>query len=241
MPAYGGLDPAYAGLLINGEDFIDSGVCQDAAGLGYGVPVFAAEGDDNQVFNAKSDVLQFVLSAAFVTGNTIAGTVNGVAYSVPFATSDAATFAALVTALNTNPVTDASGNFATRTITIATTGTTASATGTVTGGASQATVTVNTSTGYHLLGVSIHTHKEYAGVGQYNFQDVVGILRIGQVWVAVEVLVQSNQAAYWNPATGFWSNVAGGNFQTPYYFRKSAAAGGYAILDVTKSPAALVG
>jgi hypothetical protein len=45
-------------------------------------------------------VVTLTFNAAFVASNVIAGSVNGQSYSVPFATSDTATFAALVTAFN---------------------------------------------------------------------------------------------------------------------------------------------
>lgn len=257
MPAplfgtYGAMQKALPGLLVTGEDFIDSLICATAAGIGFGAPVFVAEGEENDAYNAKADVLSFVLSAAFVTGNTIAGTVNGSAYSVPFATDDATTFAKLVDALDALPGTNSAGNFATRTITITTTGSAASASGTVSGGASQATVTVTAQALVHLLGVTIRTAKEYAqysdtmgtvnnGGAAYNLGDAVGAVRIGKVWVSVGPAVLAHQPAYWDATNKVWTNVASGNLQTPYYFRTSAAAGELALLDVTKSPAALVG
>lgn len=241
MPQYGSIDAALEGLLVTGEDFIDTGICGDTAGIGFGKPVFAAEGLDNLVFNAKADVLTFVLSAAFVTGNTIAGSVNGTAYSVAFAADDATTFANLVAAINLIPGTVAVGVFAARTIVITTAGTSASASGTVTGGASQATVTVTASAAAHLVGVSIRTAKEYAGSGQYFKGEAVGFVRIGKVWVTVGAAVLSSQPAFLDASTGAWTNVSSGNVATPYYFRTSASAGGLALLDVTKSPAALNG
>lgn len=44
--------------------------------------------------------VNLAFNAAFVASNVIAGTVNGQSYSVPYVTSDTATFAALVAALN---------------------------------------------------------------------------------------------------------------------------------------------
>lgn len=240
MPAYGKLDRGFAGLLINGEDYIDGTVVVgDTAGIGFGNPVFVAKGIDDTGFNAKADSLSFVLSAAFVTGNTIAGTVNGTAYSVPFATDDATTFANLVTALNALPNTLAAGNYATRTITITNKAASASASGTVTGGASQATVTVTTSAAVLLLGVSVHSHREYIGQALAEYQSVVNVLRSGKVQVAVNAAVYSGDAAYWDATNGFWTNVSSGNLATPYRFRTSAASGGLADLDVMKAPVAL--
>jgi hypothetical protein len=240
MPAYGKLDRGFAGLLINGEDYIDGTVVVgDTAGIAFGAPVFVANGIDDTGFNAKADSLSFVLSAAFVTGNTIAGTVNGSSYSVAFTTDDATTFAALVTALNALTNTLASGNFATRTITITNKAASASATGTVTGGSSQATVTVTTSASVLLLGVAVHTHREYIGQALSEYQSVVNVLRSGKVQVAVNAAVHSGDAAYWDATNGYWTNVSGGNLATPYRFRTSAASGGLADLDCMKAPVAL--
>jgi hypothetical protein len=239
MPAYGKMDRGFAGLLISGEDFID-GTCVvgDTAGIAFGAPVFVAKGIDDYGFNAKADSLSFVLSAAFVTANVIAGTVNGSAYSVPFATDDATTFANLVAALNLLTNTVAAGNFATRTITITNKAAAASATGTVTSGASQATVTVTTSAAVLLLGVAVHSHREYAGQALAEYQSVVNVLREGKLQVVVNAAVLSGDAAYWD-AAGYWTNVSGGNLATAYRFRTSAASGGLADLDVMKAPVVL--
>ena len=238
MPAYGALDAAILGQIINGNDFVDSYKVADAAGIGYGSPVFAANGQDGLAFNAKADVLSFVLSAAFVTGNTIAGNVNGQAYSVAYATSDAATFAALVAAFNALTDTKAVGDFATRTITITYEGASASASGTVTGGASQATVTVTTSATVSLLGVAVHSHTSYASTAKAEFQGAVGVLRIGQIWVKAGVAVLSEQRAYWDATNKVFTNVSSGNIATPWYFKSSGAAADLVIIDVTKPIAA---
>lgn len=238
MPAYGALDEAILGLLINGEDFIDSFKVADASGIAYGAAVFAANGQDGLAFNAKADVLSFVLSAAFVTGNTIAGNVNGQAYSVAFATDDATTFANLVKAFNALTGTVAVGDYASRTITITYSGASASASGTVTGGASQATVTVTTSATVSLLGVAVHSHTDYAGVAKADYKAAVGVLRIGKVWVKVGAAVLSEQRAYWDATNGVFTNVSSGNLATPWYFKSSGAANALVILDVTKPIAA---
>lgn len=240
MPAYGALDVAVPGQLINGEDFIDSLVVADADGIAFGAPVFVANGEDGKAFPAKTDALSFVLSAAFVTANTIAGTVNGTAYSVNFDTDDATTFAALVTALNALPGTIAVGDFAIRTITITNTATgAASASGTVTGGASQATVTVTTSANVSLLGVAVFSHREYAGASLAKYQTSLSVVRVGRIWVKTGPVVLSGQRAYWDATNKVFTNVSSGNVATPWYFRTTtAAASSVAILDVTKPVAA---
>lgn len=239
MPPYGPLDEAIVGQIINGTDYIDSAIVADAAGITNGAPAFAAVGEDNKVFPAKTDGLTFVLSAAFVASNNIAGSVNGTAYSVNFRTDDATTFQDLVDAFNALHDTIASGNFATRTITITNTASgAASASGTVTGGASQATVTVTTSAGMVLLGVVGFKHREYNGTNFAKYQSAVGVLRIGLVWVKVGPKVLSGQQAYWDATNKVFTNVSSGNIATPWYFRSTAAAGALAKLDVTKTVAA---
>lgn len=54
MPAYGAIDTGFAGLLVNGENFIDSLVNADAAVIPFGAPVFTQTNYDNQAFNYSS-------------------------------------------------------------------------------------------------------------------------------------------------------------------------------------------
>lgn len=75
------------------------------------------------VATAINGVVTLTFGAAFVAANNIAGTVNGQAYSVTYATSDAATFLALAAAIGalTGTVAVANvpgGTYATRSITI---------------------------------------------------------------------------------------------------------------------------
>jgi hypothetical protein len=51
MPAYGAIDTGFAGLVVNGEDFIDSLVNADAAAIPFGYPVWTQTNFDNQAFN----------------------------------------------------------------------------------------------------------------------------------------------------------------------------------------------
>lgn len=52
MPAYGYIDSALEGLLVTGEDFIDSTIAKDANGIGFGKPVFALEDDPSGAYAA---------------------------------------------------------------------------------------------------------------------------------------------------------------------------------------------
>lgn len=53
MPAYGSIDAGFAGLLINGEDFIDGTmIAKDSTGIAFGAPVFALEGDEVSAYAA---------------------------------------------------------------------------------------------------------------------------------------------------------------------------------------------
>ena len=53
MPAYGYIDAALEGLLVTGEDFIDSALAQDVAGIGFGKPAFVLEDDASGVYSAN--------------------------------------------------------------------------------------------------------------------------------------------------------------------------------------------
>ena len=53
MPAYGSIDPALEGLVVTGEDFIDSGIAADAAGINFGRPAWAKENETDNVYNAS--------------------------------------------------------------------------------------------------------------------------------------------------------------------------------------------
>lgn len=99
----------------------------------FGIPAVMAK------FAVGRATLKF--SAAFVASNVIAGSAGGQAYSVTYATSDAATFTALVSALGALTGVTAVGDYASRTITLELP--VATLTCAVTGGASQATATVN--------------------------------------------------------------------------------------------------
>lgn len=57
MPAYGALDRGYAGLVIYGEDNIDSLVCKESAGIAFGAPVFKTANIDDGAYNYASGLI----------------------------------------------------------------------------------------------------------------------------------------------------------------------------------------
>lgn len=146
MPAYGSLDTAIAGLLVNGYDFIDSMICGESAGIAFGSPVWAVAGAENS-------------ARAYASGR-------------------------------------------------------------------------------RLRGVAIASQKEAAGSATYKYQDAMGILQIGTVWVYAGAAVNSGAAAYWDAANLYWTSSSTSTVQTPYYFKSTTSAAGLALLDVTKSVAA---
>lgn len=73
MPAYGSLDSGFAGLLVNGEDFIDSMVNGEAsAAIPFGAAVFAKTNNDNKAFNYASGA--FLKGVAVHTHKEYVGT-----------------------------------------------------------------------------------------------------------------------------------------------------------------------
>jgi hypothetical protein len=86
------------------------------------------------IVTEATGVVTLSFSAAFITANVIAGSINGQAYSVTYGTSDAATFTALVAAINALTNTQAiainsSGTYATRSIKITATASSAPSAG----------------------------------------------------------------------------------------------------------------
>jgi hypothetical protein len=81
MPAYGAIDAGFAGLLVNGEDLIDSLVNADAAVIPFGAPVFTQTNFDNQAFNYSAGYLlrgvavhthkEYIAAGAYAVGDVV--------------------------------------------------------------------------------------------------------------------------------------------------------------------------
>lgn len=233
MTAYGNMDRGFAGMPQGLEKDVFSRLA--AAQVEFGAPVFLQEGNDDSAFPFIADQALITYDADFVASNSIAATVNGVAITpVVYATSHAATFAAVVAAIDgLTDVSVVSSDSTARTILVETTGVTTVATSVVTLGTSQAGVTVGFATSRELGGVAQSTQKTPAYYAQY---DAINIMREGTILVAVPVAVDSQQLAYLTSA-GVWTNVSSGNVATNYKFRSSTSGAGLADLEVIKKGA----
>lgn len=207
MTAYGNMDRGVAGL----PQGLDKEVISRLAGaqIEYGAPAMLRSGEAEKCFPFVADRALITYSADFVASNSIAVTVNDVVMTpVVYATSHAATFAALVVAVEALTGVDVvSSDVTARTILVQTTGLTTVATSAVTLGATQASVTVGFGTGDAVGGVAMFTQKTPA---YYEAADAVNIERSGNILVTVAVAITAGQAAYLT-STGLWTNVSTGN------------------------------
>lgn len=248
------LDPGQAleGLLYGSLHKIDSKVA--TATLHFGAPAYYAVGGDDLVAPLLQDTDILTFSAVLVTGNVVAGTINGAAFSVPFTTDSPTTLTALSVALDAIDQVDLIALDTTaRTIKIRTADSdiSTSVVIAVTGGASQATVSQTLSTSQRLAGVVVRSALPYTsrngtladpapdgGFAYYNAGDAVNIITDGGLWVPVGVAVRANEPAYLTSA-GAWTDIASGNTLTPYYFRSTTTGAGLAKLEVVSGVGAL--
>lgn len=228
MTAYGNMDQSQPGLIQGtGPIKVISRIAN--AIIQFGASVFSKGGDARQIFPFVADQATIVYSADFSASNVISASVNGTAISaVTYATSHAATFAALVAAIEAlEGVTVVSSSATTRTILVETTGVTCTATTSVTGG-SAVTATVVFNTSYTLEGVAGSTQKYPAWYAQY---DAVNILKEGDITVTASVAVSAGDDVYLT-STGAWTNVATNNLSTGYVFRGNTSGAGIVNIEL---------
>lgn len=237
---YDTLDKAAAGLLYGADSKVVTGAAQ--APIAFGAPVYASLGEENKVGPLVNDKSTLGFSADFSASNVVAGTVTiaggtAVAYTVTYGTSHAATFAALVAALDAVPGIEVVASDATaRTIALSANGLLLAVTGAVTGGTA-VTVTVTAGTEMVLRGVAMRTQKaSISGVSRYEVTDPANILIEGQIWVTTADTVIAHKRAYLN-SSGVWTDEASGNTATPYYFRSNTSAAGLARIELDTTQA----
>ena len=231
MTAYGNIDAGVAGLQQGFDNVVVSKTAAET--IKFGAPAMQYKGDD-KVYNYRLDTAKVVFNADFVTSNSIAFSVNGVAITpVVFATSTAATAALLVNAIKAlavggaNPqgveavidTTDATN----RTILVRSRGAAITTLSTVTLGASQATATYTYSCGAILRGLAMFDQKEYSGAGQYNQYEQVNVVERGAISVLTNAAVNAGMPVYLN-SSGVW-DVSGQAVSSAFYDQTLAAAG----------------
>lgn len=174
---------AYAGLQADsGFDYDISRVAEGA--IGFGLGAVAGTDAEEQVRVPLFDIAEATYDADFVTSNSIAFSVNGVAITpVVYATSHAATLAALVAAIDALTGVSAT-NPSGRIVRVVATGTDVAVTTTVTLGASQAGSTIVTSSSDVVRGITVAILNQTTG--EYDDTNVVTVKRKGAIWVATD-------------------------------------------------------
>jgi len=221
------LDKAVVGQIATLEDWnIKSRSAQQAVKFGRAVAIGAAGGTDvKNIFKSKVSI---TYSVDFVASNSIPMSVQigtstvFMITPVVYATSHAATFAALIAAINAlDGVSCVAGTG--REILITVDGATDNITvsnNTVTGGAGQPTLTIAYTSADVFEGVAVLRHGQPNIIGGdelYEISDVVNVLTKGIVWVEVvstvvygdSVYVQNDKAYTANQ--GQFTNVSSGN------------------------------
>ena len=212
-------------------------------------------GQDMQVRLPHQDIASVALSAPLSAGNSTVVTLNGIALSpVVYATSNAATLAAIAALIAAQPFIASATSDGSGVITIdADQGFAVSATF-VTSGGSTVTWTTTYTHDNVFYGVSVYIQNKMnllgpsgsAGGAPYFVGDAVPVLTRGRIYVTVENNVTSDSPVYWrmiptlsNPQVGgFRSDSDGGNAillsNGIVRWITSATAGNLAVLEINQ-------
>jgi hypothetical protein len=202
-----------------------------------GDPVFGMVGDALTCYGAHINAVTLTASAALVTGNKVAVTVNGKALPVvEFINSSSDTLAAIVQAIELDADLSELGITAfavegANAIGIVGPGISITASATVTGGASQATFTSAADTNMKFLGVAEHTELGFKeGVGFYPPAHPVNVMDFGEIYVPVaeNASPSDKEPAYIilsGADAGKFTDAASGNYDCGAFFRSNAEDG----------------
>ncbi len=196
MPEYGYMDDSIIGLVQGLDADIEGQWCAKEF-IVFGRPVFGYINDDNGLYNYKNDVALVLYDADFVTSNSIAFSVNGVAITPVVFTTDHDTTAGLLVAAvagltGVECVLD-SGDVTNRTFLVRVKVETALVTTTVTLGGSQAGETITYHNGQVFVGVSTFFQNSS---GLYEDDDPVSVLVKGSLTVAPILAAEALQDAF---------------------------------------------
>jgi hypothetical protein len=196
-----------------------------------GDPVFGMVGDELTCYGAHVNAVTLTASAALVSGNNVAVTVNGKALPViAFVTSSAETLVAIVQAIELDDDLSDLGITAfvvdgANAIGIVGPGITITASAVVTEGASQPTFTAAADTNMKFLGVAEHTELGFKeGVGFYPPSHAVNVMDFGDIYVPVAegVSPSDKEPAYIilsGDDAGKFTNEDNGNYDSGAFFR----------------------
>jgi hypothetical protein len=196
-----------------------------------GDPVFGMVGDERTCYEAHINAVTLTASAALVTGNQVAVTVNGKTLDpVAFINNTADTLAAIVQGVELDGVLSEQGVTASvleglNAIAIIGPGVTITASATVTDGASQATFSSAADTNMKFLGVAEHAELGFKeGVGFYPPTHAVNVMDFGEIYVPVAegATPLDKEEAYIvlsGSEAGKFTNIADGNYDCGAFFR----------------------
>jgi hypothetical protein len=196
-----------------------------------GDPVFGMTGDERTCYGAHINAVTLTASAALVTGNQVAVTINGKALPVvAFINSSNETLAAVVQAIELDDDLSALDMTAfvvegANAIGIVAPGITITASAVVTGGSSQAAFTAASDTNMKFLGVAVHAELGFKeGVGFYPPTHAVNVMDFGEIYVPVAEGVSplDKESAYIvlsGSEAGKFTNVADDNYDCGAFFR----------------------
>jgi hypothetical protein len=192
-----------------------------------GDPVFGMVGDELTCYGAHINAITLTASAALVTGNQVAVTVNGKTLDpVAFINSVADTLAAIVQAINLDEQgITASVLEGSNAIIITGPGISITAGAVVTGGSSQPTFTSTADTNMKFLGVAEHTELGFKeGTGFYPPNHAVNVMDFGEIYVPVtdDASPSDKEPAYIilsGDDAGKFTDAADGNYDCGAFFR----------------------
>jgi hypothetical protein len=196
-----------------------------------GDPVFGMTGDERTCYGAHINAVTLTASAALVTGNKVAVTVNGKALpEVAFISSSAETLAAVVQAIELDEALSALDITAfviagANAIGITGPGIDITASAVVTGGSSQAAFIPASDTNMKFLGVAEHTELGFKeGAGFYPPARAVNVMDFGEIYVPV-----AKGASPWtrNRRSSFFPAAKPGNLpaMTPVIMTAAVSSG----------------
>jgi hypothetical protein len=196
-----------------------------------GDPVFGMVGDELTCYRAHINAVTLTASAALVTGNQVAVTVNGkVLPPVGFISSSSETIAAIVQTINLDDNFGEQGITASvlegaNAIIIIGPGISITASAVVTGGSSQPAFTSAADTNMKFLGVVEHTELGFKeGSGFYPRAYAVNVMDFGEIYVPV---AEGSSPSDKEPAyiilsgedAGMFTDAADGNYDCGALFR----------------------
>jgi hypothetical protein len=202
-----------------------------------GDPVFGMVGDEHTCYGAHINAITLTASAALVTGNQVAVTVNGKTLDpVAFIGNTADTLAAIVQGIDLDDILSEQGVTASvlegsNAIIITGPGTSITASAVVTGGASQPAFTSAADTNMKFLGVAEHTELGFKeGTGFYPPNHAVNVMDFGEIYVPVadDASPSDKEPAYIilsGDDAGKFTDAVDGNYDCGAFFRGSEEDG----------------